>query len=141
MDKIVKSSNKLSQKAEVFFILIIIFFLIIISIAVIFGGILTNETITQKSKIESVKVDALILSAINDSVYRLKQNPLLTLSTTTLNLSQGSVDYSISKVNPTESKINIKAISGKVIKNSFAQIFFSTSSSAGTITQIKFNYQ
>jgi hypothetical protein len=131
---------KIKQRAQVFFILIIVLFLIVIAVAVIFGGILASETIVQKTKIESVKTDGLTLSALNNAIYLLRQNPILQLTTTTLTLSQGTSTYSIRRLNPTTTEIKIGANVGKIIKNSKALVVLSASSTTSTITKIQFNY-
>lgn len=128
----------IKTRAQIFFILMIILFLIIIAVAVIFGGVLANETISQKSKTAAIKTDALTLSAINYAVYQLNKDKNFITPTTTMTLTQGNVDYSIQKISATTRIVGIRAVSGKVIKSSQAQILFNETET--DIISVNFNY-
>lgn len=116
-----KNNFAKANQAQVFFVLTIVLFLIAISVAVIFGGVLAKETITQRAKVESVKADMLTSSALTDAVTQVQKNPAGSL-TKTINLIQGQVVYTITNVNPTTTLINISNSVGRVTKKVLVQV-------------------
>ena len=131
----------IKNKAQVFFVLIVILLLITVALAIMFGGVLYSETITQKWKLETIKADGLQMSAVNLAVKELISNSQFQLPTTTVSgISSGSVVYSVKRITPTTTRINAKATFGKIIKDSQTVVVFSASSTTSTIISINVNY-
>jgi hypothetical protein len=97
------------NKGQVIFIIVGLVLTLFVFLVIILGNTTTSSFQFASTFKGFVSLRSLAISGLRYALYRINQDPNFTTSSAQINMPQGSFIYSVSNINATMKKIDVKA--------------------------------